>query len=626
MKVKQVCILAVLLAGVVVSAQVSPIAAVKELPGHPRILLLSGEEASIRKYLSDNDTWRQVHQTILSGCERMMAQPPIERIQIGRRLLDKSRECLRRVFYLSYAWRMTREEKYLQRAEKELLAVSAFTDWNPSHFLDVAEMTLAVAIGYDWLYGALPESSRVRIREAILEKGIRPSLDSRHNGWLKASHNWNQVCNTGMTFGALAVFEDQPKLAGQIIDRAIESITLPMEDYNPDGAYPEGYSYWGYGTGFHVLFLSAMEKIFGKDLDLSPKPGFLKTAGYLENMTGPTHNSFNYSDCGPGSSLHPAMFWFAGKLNNPSLLWVERSHLAREDERERGTDRLLPAVILWGAGTDLRRITEPKEKVWVGQGKNPVALMRSSWSDPDALFIGIKGGSPAVNHAHMDIGSFVMEAEGVRWAMDFGSENYHTLESNGINLWGKEQDSERWKVFRYNNFVHNTLTINNALQRVDGYAPITAFSSNPAFMKAVVDLSAVYRGTAASVKRGIAIVDRRYVLVRDEMEIPDQSQDSTVRWTLLTSAAVQITGKGEAQLTQNGKKLRIHVAEPEMVSLQTWPTLPSRSYENSNKGTVLLGFEARLAPKTKHALTVLLIPQSAGKRVMEKVGPISSWP
>ena len=97
---------------------------------------------------------------------------------------------------------MTREEKYLKRAEKELLAVSAFSDWNPSHFLDVAEMTMAAAIGYDWLYSALAESSRTRIKEAILEKGIRPSFNSRHNNWLKAPHNWNQVCNAGMTFGA----------------------------------------------------------------------------------------------------------------------------------------------------------------------------------------------------------------------------------------------------------------------------------------------------------------------------------------------------------------------------------------------------------------------------------------
>ena len=55
----------------------------------------------------------------------------------------------------------------------------------------------------------------------------------------------------------------------------------------PDGAYPEGYGYWGYGTSFNVMFISAIEKLFGKDFGLNEMPGFLKTAGYLENMTGP---------------------------------------------------------------------------------------------------------------------------------------------------------------------------------------------------------------------------------------------------------------------------------------------------------------------------------------------------
>lgn len=76
----------------------------------------------------------------------------------------------------------------------------------------------------------------------------------------------------------------------------------------------------------------------------------------------------------------------------------------------------------------------------------------------------------------MDIGSFVMEADGVRWAMDLGLQDYNSLETKGVNLWGSGQNSQRWEVFRYNNFVHNTLTVNNQLQRVDGYAPITRSS------------------------------------------------------------------------------------------------------------------------------------------------------
>ncbi|RIV24100.1 heparinase [Fibrisoma montanum] len=613
-----------LLLSVVASAQNEPITPATKLPDHPRILLLKGEENAIKKTLAADKTWKNVHQAMLGECDRLLSAAPVERIQIGRRLLDKSREALRRVFLLAYAWRMTQQKQYLQRAETELLAVSAFSDWNPSHFLDVAEMTMAVAIGYDWLHNDLSPASRSAIKAAILKKGIEPSLDPKFNSWLKATHNWNQVCNAGMTYGALAIYEDQPELARTIINRAIDSIELPMEDYAPDGAYPEGYSYWGYGTSFNVMFISALEKAFGSDFGLSLKPGFLRTAAYMTNMTGPSGNSFNYSDAGTGGGLQPAMFWFANKLNDPSVLWVERGRLLSAGGGTYDKDRLLPAIMLWSNGIRVTDIPEPKSRIWVGDGKSPVALMRTSWSDPSAIFVGLKAGSPSVNHAHMDVGSFVMEADGVRWAMDFGMQDYNSLESKGVKLWGKEQDSQRWQVYRYNNFVHNTLTVNNELQKVDGNARIARSANNPQFMSATTDLSELYKGLLNKASRGIAIVNQNHVVVRDEIETP--AKEATVRWTLLTSANVTITGKNRAELTKNGRKLVLQVEEPAAVTLKTWSTDPPHEYDAANPGTTLVGFEVTVPANTNTPLTVLLLPEKAAGQTSPGVQPLAQWP
>ncbi|MDB5260732.1 MAG: hypothetical protein JWQ14_13 [Adhaeribacter sp.] len=614
--------LALLLLTTFVAAQNGPITAATKLPAHPRLLLLAGEEEAIRKSIAADKTWEKMHQAIIAESNNILNKPPVERIQIGRRLLDKSREALRRLFFLSYTYRLTQQLKYLQRAEKELLAISAFSDWNPSHFLDVAEMTMAVAIGYDWLHKDLSASAKTAIKEAILKKGLEPSLDPKYNSWLKATHNWNQVCNAGMAYGALAIYEDQPELARNIINRAIETIVLPMHDYSPGGAYPEGYGYWGYGTSFNVMFNSAIEKAFGRDFGLNSQPGFLKTAGYLQNMTGPSGNAFNYSDAGTGGELQPAMFWFANKLKDPSVLWVERSRLM-SNEASKLKDRLLPAIMIWSGGMDMKNITVPKEKVWVGAGSVPVALMRTSWTDPQAIYVGFKGGSPSVNHAHMDIGSFVMEANGVRWAMDFGMQNYESLESKGIQIFGRNQEAQRWEVYRYANQVHNTLTVNNEPQRVAGKAPITGFSKVPAFMSATTDISEVYQGALAKANRGIAIVDQAYVVVRDELEtLP---RESTVRWTLLTPADVKIIGKNRAELTRYGKKLFLQVQEPANVTLQTWSTNPPRDYDAPNPGTVLVGFEVKMPAQAKGTLTVMLIPENAEKKVNKKVPVLNKW-
>lgn len=159
--------------------------------GHPRILLLKGEEQKIRELIAGDETWEKMHFAILKECNKIICKPPLERVMVGRRLLATSRECLRRVFYLSYAYRLTDDKRFSSRAEEEMLAVSAFSDWNPSHFLDVAEMTMALAIGYDWLFDELPESSRETIRDAIVNKGIEPSFNDNYNWFLRASTNWN---------------------------------------------------------------------------------------------------------------------------------------------------------------------------------------------------------------------------------------------------------------------------------------------------------------------------------------------------------------------------------------------------------------------------------------------------
>jgi hypothetical protein len=587
---------------------------------HPRILFFRGEEKPLEASIRKDADWTRVHEAILREADRIISLPPIQRIQIGRRLLDKSREALRRLFQLSYAYRMSGEPRFLERAEREMLAIAGFSDWNPSHFLDVAEMTMAMAIGYDWLQDRLPESSRKAIREAIIHKGLEPSLDNRYNSWLRAEHNWNQVCNAGMTYGAMAVEEEQPALSRTIINRAVASIRIPMKDYGPDGIYPEGYGYWGYGTSFNVMFLSAVEKAFGTDFGLSKSPGFLRTAGFLEHMSGPTGRPFNYSDAGSGAGFHPAMVWIANRIKDPSVLWQEKRFLARTDPARLVGDRLLTALMFWKGDMRMEDVKPPKDNQWVGLGKNPIALMRSSWTDTSAVYVATKGGSPSINHAHMDIGSFVMDAMGVRWAMDFGMQDYESLESKGVKLWGRTQDSERWTVFRINNFAHNTLAVDSQLQRVDGKGEIISHGARKGFQYAVLDLSSVYQGQLASARRGIAIVEGRQVLVRDEWTSSDR--ETQVRWNLLTPAEVHITGPNEALLSQQGRTLRIVVESDVPIRMRTWSTNPPRSFDAPNPGTTLTGFVATLPPNSKANIRVHLLPADTQPG---KSAPLDRW-
>lgn len=580
-------------------------------PAHPRLFLPATGDRELIERMSA-DPWRKdLRDALLRRADAMLNTKPVERVLIGRRLLDKSRLALTRVLYLSLAWRLTTDRRYAERARLEMLAAAEFADWNPSHFLDVAEMTAALGIGYDWLYPFLDEHARALIREAIINKGLKPSLGA--DSWSRATHNWNQVCNGGMAVGALAIAESEPALAAKILARAVNTVPLAMHEYAPDGAYPEGASYWGYGTTYNVILIAALESALGTDFGLTRQPGFLATADYWLHVFGPTGLSFNYSDAGTRpAKLSAAQFWFAARRRQPYLLFTEWRKGPAQLEGDRA-EALLP---LW-LPTSLKNPPEPPQLSWTGHGTTPVAFHRSGWDD-NAVYIAIKGGSPNTNHAHMDIGSFVVDADGSRWADDLGMQDYNSLESKGINLWSKGQDAERWKIFRLSTAAHSVLMVNGASQRVDANAPIRSTKSG----RTVVDLSPTYAGTLTNANRGIALLPDRTVLIQDELTAQSLA---SVRWAMLTRAEVRVNGPGRATLLRDGKSLQFEVLEPLGAELQLVATDPPPAPTDApNPGTQLLTFTVKIAAGVSQRIRVKLTPASA-RPAPDEILTLANW-
>lgn len=569
---------------------------------HPWLLMDESDERELQELIATEPIFRKVHNTIVSECDDLLFEELPVYTLIGRRLLAVARESRRRIFYLSYAWRMTRDERYLRRAERELLAVASFPDWNPSHFLDAAELTMACGIGLDWLYQGLSPETRDLVAQAIIDKGLMPSFKPEYSKWLKFANNWNQVCNAGMVFGALAVKDRIPDLAMNIIRRSVKSVPTAMRVYEPDGGYPEGYGYWAYGTTFNVLMISALEKEAG--LGVVPlNNGFLKTGYYLRHMAGPSGQNFNYSDNHPVVPLNPAMFWFARKNNDPSILYNEVKLL--QESRHLHRVRELPAVLLWARGLRLSDVPKPRELVWAGTGENAVATLRSGWSD-ESLFIGLKAGSPSASHGHMDVGSFVFDALGERWATDLPPQNYHSLEKAGLDIWRYKQDADRWRVFRFSNQSHNTITINDKPLISEAGAGIKVQSEDPGFLSCVSDLTPMYGQPVRSLKRGVGIVGNTEAFVQDEIVLDVAGK---MNWKMLTSARVEIIDKSSAMLHLNGKHLRVDFELPPAVRIKTWSADPPELFDAPNPGYSFLGFETTLEGRKGYTFRVTMKPQ-----------------
>lgn len=588
---------------------------------HPRLFFTADETAPLKAKIESGPLLKAVYRYLEGSADALLDEPPVKREKVGRRLLGVSRTCLQRVSYLAFAYRMTRNENYLRRAEEEMLAAAAFEDWNPSHFLDVAEMTAALAIGYDWLYDGLTPDARTAIKAAIVDKGLNTSL--KGGGWVTTTNNWNQVCHGGLTLGALAVLDDEPELAQEIIARAIKNVPRAMREYEPDGVYPEGPSYWEYGTTYNVILISALESVLESDFGLASSEAFMKTPEFYLHAVGPTGLFFNFSDCGTRGGIAPALHWFAQRRNDPHLLWRERMELedfAKQKPSSSGSgDRMLPFLLIWAG--PVADIPAPTQLHWHGDGPAPVAMFRGGW-DENATYLGIKGGSPGASHGHMDIGSFVLDMDGVRWALDLGAQGYHGLESKGIGLWGRSQDSERWTVFRLNNFSHNTLVVDDKLQLVNGYAPITGFSDDAESPYALIDLSPVYEGQLAEAKRGARLLGRA-VLIQDEVRALENT--ASVRWGMVTSAKVTISNNAAAVLEKDGRAVSLRVLSPKDAQLEIYETeSPPRDYDAKNTGTRMIGFTTEVDAGSRETLVVHIQPGKPSDEI-PPIAPLEKW-
>lgn len=554
----------------VVRAEVNPLDTLR--PKHPRIIALDFDFARARAVVKADTLAATLHQRLIGEADKILNEPPVKFELIGPRLLDKSRRALDRIYTLALVYNTTNKKQYRDRAVEELRAAASFPNWNPSHFLDTAEMTHAFAIGYDWLYDALSSDERKWIREAIVEKGLEQAIPiyEQQRWWVIAHHNWNQVCNGGIGIGALAVAEDEPELSRRILNYAKQSMPSAMASYGPDGGWNEGPGYWHYATRYTVYFLAALESALGTDFGLSKAQGFDRAGHFRIYFTSPSGETFNYADSGSRAGSAPELLWMARRFAQPAYAWQQMEEL-KNSKRADALD------LIWYRLTPVT----PDHHQWpldaVFEGVQ-TAFLRSSWSDPNAIVVSVKGGDNKANHSHLDLGSFVMDALGTRWALDFGGDDYNLPAYFGKN---------RWTYYRLRTESHNTVLLDGENQNEAAKAPILFHSFKTDLAQVRIDLTAAYPLKLAKHEREVRMVNRKQVIFADNIEARMPVQPL---WGMVTDAEVKLDGR-RALLTKAGKTMRAEVLSPGDASfgiVSTQPSPPQRQNEGTRKLVVRL--------------------------------------
>jgi len=587
---------------------------------HPRVLIDRARLDKIKYYIANDEIFKKWYEPVKIKADKAL-KAPVSKYELrdGERLLYVSRDANDVILYTAFAYLIDGDKKYLERAVTEMLAVSEFPDWHPVHFLDTAEMALAVAIGYDWLYDSLNKKQKDTIANALLRLGLdaaneayegtaeysKTIFGAYHNriGWKDDPSNWGLVCNGGIAAAALALMGDyETQYCAEIVSKAFRGLETPMKLFAPDGAWTEGIGYWSYACNYLAYMLSTVKNTLGTNYDYTMVPGILSTANFPIYHIGPK-GTYNFGDATESGMSAPILFWFANELGEPSL-----------------NDAKLGLMEKFGYNGDIFDILfynpeMPKAEIDVEKDKKfritETAMLTNSSASTNANYLAIKGGTVGQSHGDLDAGSFIIDSMGERWAVDLGSDSY-TLP--GYFEWPRRGD-----YYRKRAEGHSTLVLNpdgGLDQKVGAKAEVTNMGAGTYGSCAVVDMSKVYAEDAKSVRRAAALFNNRSrFMIQDEVEA---EKPIDVYWFMQTGKNVEIAPDGKSLVLtdlntmSHGKRMKMILQSTDKNAVFTCtPAVPLEISPQGAGQTVNNGvqrIQVKSSQVTKLNMQVIFIP------------------
>lgn len=631
------------------------------LPPHPRLLINAASIAQTISLIKNKDpNATKLYNMVLAYGQNILKNPVYAandpNLVSPDRLLALSRSILTRVMVCSGIYLLNQgDPTYLQYATRAIAemqeVVNKFPNWYSTlQFLDTAEMTQAFAIGYDWLYNVLSSEQKTTFSNSIINLGLKAGLDLRPgvnsglqhkyfttNTYFCSIHhgmtNWAAVCNAALLNGALAIYEDNPTVAKEVLRLAKVGLQTVSKMYNPDGGWSEGPGYFDYGTKYYVFGLATLKTALGDTWGLEKLPGVSGIGNFGIYVNGPTGQAFNFADAASfGNGKYPASsgsfrIWLGREFQMPLLASVE---IPLEISQSSGLNAGSwdTTSLLWYDPNCINNPTIPSTDQKFSSINT--AFFRSSWTDKNAFSIAFKGGDNALSHVHFDLGTFVLDALGQRWAMDLGPDSYSLPYYFSVE--------RRLLYYRTRTEGHNTLTISSnvqtplhfANQNPNAKAKLVGYLSNPpSYSFAVADLSQAYP-LVSSAKRGIALINQNQVFIQDEVVAPSPVD---IAWNMHTQASVTLQASSSsspptAVLQLNGQTLQAQILSPrgayfEVISANPTPlNLNSIPPENPNTGVSNLTIRM---PMTQNATIKVILSAPGNTSTASPPGALSDW-
>lgn len=590
---------------------------------HPRVMADNDRFAQIKKNIQTDEFAAKGYEAIKATADKALDTDCVKYSTSspgsgGTTIFNAASGVKSRIGSLGIVYKMTGETKYAERAVKELLSACEWQDWHPKAFLGTSEMICAVAIGYDWFYDYMTEQQRATVRKALYDKGFMQAMDDFNNlprvrsyTWTTGNpDNWRVYCDGALITAALAVCDedDISELSEVILDNAMTHIQPAISLYGPDGAWYEGTSYWNFCTVILAQCFSTLETAAGSLYGFMDAPGMKETGYFVSALTGPM-GSFNFHDATQEYAASSPMWYFADKLGNPELSVIEKNNRINHNLNTTFYDLVWYNPVADGESNAKRD--------WHFRDAD-VVTTRTDWSD-SAVFAALHAGKVNVYHGHMDMGEFIIDGYGTRYAAALGKDSY---------------DVGMWDVYRNRAEGHNTLVVNpdkTGGQLLTGASRIERFEANENGIIATLDMTSGYEKQLKKAVRGMMTFDNRQrIIVQDEIEAIEPAD---VYWFMHSACEITLLDDGKtAVLGGNGKDMvaRLTCTDPNAVftvmDAKPLETSPVNSAQASNSNYKKLAVKLEKAEEATITVEFSFVSYGVDEtREKREVKPISEW-
>ena len=413
----------------------------------------------------------------------------------------------------AFAYQMTGDLRYAERAKKEVFAMLSAKRWcSEKHatFTKGADLghghcSMACATVYDWCYDTFTDAERSRFikdAERLSLAYYKISLDQKDYWVNNMVTNWAGTCHGGAGCLALAMYDDSA-LARELAPRAWNHINTFLKGVHlNDGGGHEGVMYHHYGLSYGHVAAEAMNRFYKDDqglfADLNKKAvGYWSVYMYAPDGIYANFNDFHegflagmFDQAGKGKANHYFAELFAlyeSKVpgGDPFLLWA-----ADHAHGQWTYGRTAPWWLLWRRpGIKSSKQRPPLDNCVYFRGAQQAVWKNGPW------WIAMNGGwTSNRSHWNKDLGTFILVHGKDRIVRDPG--------------YGKQETKD-----------HSCLLINGKGQETNTQGKTLLHGQDQGIYYFATDLSACYPGA------GLKQYVRHFILIKDQhLVVLDQVQ------------------------------------------------------------------------------------------------------